>query len=188
MCVAAQIHNCEKAIWFSENAQISFSNCVYKMHFNFPSRSSPLKFPNLGPKYKVLQICPELQIHGKKPRLLLLPAWNVSCMGFHLWPPVGLQCFPLSFAEDWCFLSDLPAPAFGRRKSAHPVITRLLLSPWQALKSAGLNCCQRWHFLPQLSGLFSGGKNRANTGQSPECLRKGENQESCSSQAAEMFP
>lgn len=188
MRVAAQIHNCETVIWFSEKAWIFFQTFSTKCTLMFYSGLPPSNFLIWVQSTKFSRSVLNCKSKEKKLSLLLTPAWNVSCVGFHLWLAVGLQCFPLSSAEDWCFLSDLPAPAFGRRKSAHPVITRLLLSPWQALKSAGLNCCQRWHFLPQLSGLFSGGKNRVNTGQSPECLRKGENQESCSSQAAETFP
>lgn len=48
----------------------------------------------------------------------------------------------------------------------------LLLSPWQALKSAGLNCCQHWHFLPQLRGLFSGEK-RSKHKPEPRMTEKG---------------
>lgn len=140
---SAVIHNIEKAVWFSEKEQTFFQS-VQTPQFRC---SSPHPSNFLLWTQKV-QYFLDLFWTADLYRMLFLPVRGVPCLWGGLQGTGGLQCFPLSCAGAGCFLPDLPAPAFRRRKSACPLITLLPLSSGQALKSAGLNCCQQWHFLP----------------------------------------
>lgn len=136
----AEIHNREKAVWFWEKAQ-TFSSCLNPTISML--KSSPLKFPTLGPKSTIFS---RSILNSRSVQDGVSACWRCALplrLGARGWgPPVPL-C-----AGAGRLLPDLPAPAFRRWKSACPLIILLLLSPGQALKSAELNCCQQWHFLP----------------------------------------
>lgn len=111
LCAAAQMHR--------EKAQAFFKPCLNPTILML--RSSPLKFPPLDPKK--VQNSPDVSWTAgprRKPGMPFLPAGDVS----RIWAG-GPQPFPPSPADAWCLLSDLPALAFRRWKSAHPLIACL---------------------------------------------------------------